>query len=167
MEGNGGTTTCLPGSFLCHHWNSENAFVGLQISSLQSSDHMTSAPTLKSCASFSLWMGNPVFSGIESANLHNVSFFLKSLNTAGFNGHVEKSKNTKKTRSANENEAFDLGLHWWLHPMPLTKHPIYDFASYTPGECLMSRNDLSWLTLMLVLTPCPPEQFLNILGEET
>lgn len=38
--------------------------------------------------------------------------FLSPLNTAGFNGHIEKSENTKQNRSANANKAFDLGLHW-------------------------------------------------------
>lgn len=110
MEGNGGTTACIPGSFVCHHWNSENALVGLRTTSLPSWDHRTSAPPEILFPLVSEWV-ILYFSGIESANSHNVSFFLKPLNTAGFNGHVEKSENTKETRSANENEAFDMGLH--------------------------------------------------------
>ena len=77
---------------------------------MQSSDLMTSAPPEILFPLVSEWV-ILYFSGMESANLHNVSFFLKPLNTAGFNGHVEKSENTKETRSAHENEAFDLGLH--------------------------------------------------------
>lgn len=53
---------------------------------------------------------NLYFSSIESADLHSLPFFPKSLHAAGFNRVVEKSVNTKETRSANE-EAFDLGLH--------------------------------------------------------
>lgn len=101
---------------------------------------------LKFCASFSLWIGNLYFFSIESANLHNLLFFPKSLHRTDFNKDVEKSETIKETRSANENDAFDLNLHWW-HCMRFTKHPVYNLASYAPGESLMSWNYLLWLTL--------------------
>lgn len=90
---------------------------------------------------------NLYFSRIVSVALHSLPFFPKSLQAAGFNRVVERSVNTKEIRSAHENEAFDLSLHWWQDCTQFAKHPIYDFASYTPGECLLSRNYLLWLTL--------------------
>ena len=87
------------------------------------------------------------FSRIVSVALHSLPFFPKSLHAAGFNRVVERGVNTKEIRSAHEKEAFDLSLHCWQDCMQFAKHPIYDFASDTPGECLLSRNYPLRLTL--------------------
>lgn len=112
----------------------------------ESSGHISSCPIWNSVlllvSEFILY-----FSRIVSVALHSLPFFPKSLHAAGFNRVVERSVNTKEIRSVHENEAFDLSLHCWQDCTRFAKHPIYDFASDTPGECLLSRNYPLWLTL--------------------